>query len=293
MKITKATIEDLLNPEIIFEWEHGEVISLPIELIEPNDFNYNEMSPEEFNLLVDNLNEVGLIQPIIVVPILPKEENKIYKFKIIGGEHRFEAMRLADASAIKAVICDPEKFNEKEQMRQCARLNKIHGSPNKEKFKKFVEKMMVEHEITFDDMAAELGFVDQDEFHRMLEEARDSLPTEEAKKDFDNVKDEIKTVDELTLILNKLFTKYGDTVPYNYMIIDFGGKDHIWVRMLDKKDYKLVVDKAKECQGENITFDSFIRNLLLNVNVQAFIKNNKDKLEQPTESVEIDTLIEE
>lgn len=283
LKISKATIKDILNPKNDFIWQHGEVIKLPMELIEINNFNFNEMSVDEFNLLAENINDAGMIEPIIVVPIIPKEKNKPYKFRIVGGEHRFEAMRLDDAEIINAVITDPKIMTEKEQMKQCARLNKIHGSANKEKFKSFVEKIITEHNVSFDEAAHELGFVDKDEFQNMLEDARESLPNIAAKKEFDRVREEIKTVDDLTLVLNSLFTKFGSSIPYNYMILDFGGKNHIWIRLKDKKDYKLVLDKAEEAQSKKVTFDSVLRNLLIKTNFSEFIKNNKKDLEEPKE----------
>lgn len=47
----------------------------------------------------------------------------------------------------------------------------------------------------------------------LIDDTRESLPPE-MRKEFDKAKEEIKTVDDLSLVLNRLFTKYGSTLPY-------------------------------------------------------------------------------
>jgi hypothetical protein len=113
------------------------------------------------------------------------------------------------------------------------------------------------------------------------------------KKEFDAAKDEIKTVDDLTTLLNRLFTKYGDTLPANFMILDFGGKEHIWVR-LSKKQFKLIQDKARVCLELGVTFDSVISHVLTVMDTKKFINTFSDQLEKIEQKPEsIDELVKE
>lgn len=281
IKIGLATIKDFEDPNVEFIWDHGIVVDVPIKQVVCNSWNYNEMSAEEFNLLGENINEVGFLEPILIVPIIPKKEGKPYEFRIVNGEHRYEAQRLEDAKTVRATIADPNRFNEKEQMRQTARMNQIHGKPNKVKFKGFVEALITKHGISFDELSHELGFVDQDEFGALMDNARQALPPE-AKKEFDEVKDTIKTVDDLTNLLNRLFINYGNTLPANFMILDFGGKDLIWVRMAHR-EYKRIVSIARQCIENGVTFDSVIMRLLEGTKFDEFIEINKDNLDEVKE----------
>jgi len=231
------------------------------------------MSPEEFDLLAENIDDVGFLDPILVVP-LPNG-----KFRIIDGEHRFEQQRLSDAALVKCVVADPEILDETKQKFQTVRFNKIRGKLNYKKFNELVEDLMQSGEYTYDELAHELGFADEDEFEAMLDSARESLPSEEMKEEFDKAREEIKTVDDLSLVLNRLFTKYGDTLPANFMILDFGGKEHIWVRM-PPREYKKIKDKVRECMAYGYKFDSVLSHMLTILPVGKFIEKYSDLLEE-------------
>lgn len=259
-------------------WKHGQMIELPLEALEPNEWNPNELTADQFDMLSENIDEVGFLDPVLVVP-LPLEDGDIQRYRIVDGEHRYEQQRLMDVKMIRCIIADPEKFDEKEQKRQTVRMNKIRGQLNIRKFAALANEMMEKHGVPFNDLAREFGFVDEDEFQEMIEAARDSLPDEDAKKEFDKAKSELKTVEDLTLLLNRLFTKYGDTVPYHFMVLDFGGKQHIWIRM-DSKMYKHVKIIAREVQAEGVTFDSVVLRLLLEMDVQEYVKDRSDFLEK-------------
>jgi len=257
-------------------YKHGEMTVLPMDLIEPNPWNPNEMTAEEFNMLSENIDEVDFLDPILVVPI--RKEDGSIRYRIVDGEHRFEQQRLMDRETIKCVVADPDKFDETTQKFQTVRMNKIRGSFSRKKFTQLVEDLMQDGQYSLQDLAHNLGFTDDDEFESLVESARDSLPTDEMKEEFDKARDEIKTVDDLTNVLNRLFTTYGDTLPYNFMILDFGGKDHIWVRM-KRKQLKRVQEVARESAGLGVTFDSVIARLLSAISLSSFVERYRDRLE--------------
>jgi len=257
-------------------YKHGEMTVLPMDLIEPNPWNPNEMTAEEFNMLSENIDEVDFLDPILVVPI--RKEDGSVRYRIVDGEHRFEQQRLMDRETIKCVVADPDKFDETTQKFQTVRMNKIRGSFSRKKFTQLVEDLMQDGQYSLQDLAHNLGFTDDDEFESLVESARDSLPTDEMKEEFDKARDEIKTVDDLTNVLNRLFTTYGDTLPYNFMILDFGGKDHIWVRM-KRKQLKRVQEVARESAGLGVTFDSVIAHLLSVISLSVFVNRVRDRLE--------------
>lgn len=277
IKISEATLQELKTPGMQFIWEHGEMKEIPMNQIVPNDYNYNEMSPEEFNLLSENVDDVNFLDPLLVVPMTNNPKGIPQMFRIIDGEHRYEQQRVDDAETIKCVVADPEIFTEKEQMRQTARMNRIRGHTDKEKFRKFVNRMLTEHSVPVDEIAYELGYVDQSEFDSLVQAARSSLPSQEAKEEFDEVKDAIKTADDLTNLLNRLFTKYGNTITHNFMFLDFDGVESVWIR-LKREDFKVIADKIKECHREDATLDSVLVNIFKLLNIKKFVDKYRGKI---------------
>lgn len=222
-------------------------------------------------MLSENIDDVDFLSPILVVP-LPDGT-----YRIIDGEHRFEAMQLSGATEIPCILADPERLDELAQKFQTIRMNKIRGHLNKSKFVDLVEDVIKEAELGSEEIAHKMGFVDFDEFSTLCEAARESLP-DGAKGEFDKAKDEIKTVDDLNILLNRLFAKYGDSLPYNFMILEFGGKHHIWVRM-PVSEYKRVSNMSREIMSKGFTFDSVLSRMLSLLNIDDFLKTHSDLLE--------------
>ena len=63
------------------------VISVPIEKIEPNTYNPNTVAPPELALLYDSIKEDGYTMPIVCYK-LPNED----KYVIVDGFHRYRIM---------------------------------------------------------------------------------------------------------------------------------------------------------------------------------------------------------
>jgi len=276
MRLKNKKAEKVQTKRVIgksIKWDHGDVADIPIGRLEANPWNPNEMSPDEFDMLSENVEDVGFLDYPLVVPI---EEGK---FRIIDGEHRYEQQRLLDAESVRCIVAAPDRMDEIEQMRQTVRMNKIRGKISPRKFTSFVEKYMEKSQVEPEELPHDLGFVDMDEFEELIDQARESLPSDDMKKDFDAAREELKTIDDLSLLLNRLFTKYGDTLPFHFMFLDFGGKNCIWVRM-DPKGYKLVQSQAREVQSHGFTFDSVVARMILLMDVDEFVDQHKDFLEE-------------
>ena len=155
-------------------------------------------------------------------------------------------------------MVDEKDFNEDEQKFQIVRHNIIHGNMSAKKFMDLYGSLQQEYS---NEVAAEMfGFTDDEEFKRLIDETKASLP-KELHDSFDAAKGELKTIDDLSNLLNKLFTMHGDTLPYGYMIFDFGGKESVWLRMTNesKKSFDFLTDI---CKGNSVTLDGVVENLL-------------------------------
>jgi ParB/RepB/Spo0J family partition protein len=224
------------------------------DLLEKNPLNPNSMDVESFNLLVENIERVGLTDPILVIPHPEKDG----MYRIIGGEHRWEAAKLLGFDEVPVTIIKDENFTEDESKFQIVRHNIIHGKMSAKKFTDLYNSLSEEY--TEDVASMMFGFTDEEEFKKLLTSTRKSLPPE-LKKQFDEAKAEIKTIEDLSTVLNRLFSQYGDTLPYGYMIVDFDGKDSIWLR-LKVSDRKNFLDLCAKARQANRTVDSLMAHIL-------------------------------
>lgn len=253
------------------EISHGDCIDLPMDRIEPNMFNPNEMDDLSFALLENNVETIGFVDPIVVVPT---EDGK---FQICDGEHRWEQRRISGEKEIPCIVVSPEIFDEKMLMLQTVRLNKIRGSLNSEKFNALIDQLVNKHEIPFEDLAEELGFADEDEFEALVAQGRAQLP-KEARKEYDKaVKNIGGSIDKLSKIIERLWLKYSDTLPANFMILEFNNKRHLWISM--KSDtMAILTDLFRNCMAKGYTIDSLIEAALFNFDLDTFVENGGEGL---------------
>jgi len=259
--------------------KHGEYKEIPINLVFPNSYNPMVMSPEDEALLQDNIKKYGFLAPIIVVPI-EKEDGDFY-YEIVDGEHRFNEARSLGMETIKAIVVDPNIFDEKTRMFQNVKLNKLRGYLDVKAFNNLVTELMDTYGVSFDDLIPELGFSDEDEFHQLVSDTRQMIP-KEARKEYDRAIKQIDSISELHALVERLWRKYGDTMPANWMILDFGGHRHIMISM-KSSSIKEIIEKFRECLEEGYTVDSVLSTILLGTNIKEFIEKNKDLLLPITE----------
>ena len=253
------------------EIEIPEVVMIPREEIRPNDWNPNEFDSDTFNELVKSIEDFGFVQPIIVGPLDNDPDG--FKFETIDGEHRWTCLDILEVPEVPCIVRDIDQDSRKFLT---VRTYRLRGKFNMKQFTKLVEDLMERH--SFEDVAAQLAYTDPDELQETISAARETITDPEMRKAFDKAKDDIKTVDDLTNLLNRLFTRFGDTLPANFMIIDFGGKNHLWVRMR-KGDFPKIREQARNVMAEGVTFDSFLSHLITVIPVDKWIEKHRDLLE--------------
>lgn len=172
-------------------------------------------------------------------------------YKIVGGHHRWEVAKLHGLENVPVTIITDVAFDDDMEKFQMVRHNVIHGSMSPQKFMSLYQSLSGKYS---EDIAAEMfGFADEESFKKLIQSTANSLP-DEMKQTFLDASKELKTIDDLSMVLNKLFTTYGDTVPYGYMIFDYGGKDHVWLRMTPKQKKDIHV-LGEYCRSKNRTID--------------------------------------
>lgn len=251
-------------------------VDLPLALLEKNPDNPNKMGPREFDLLVDNMQKTGFSDPILAHPLdfgatvallkkVGKEEFPAaaeaagLKFRIDGGHHRFDgASFLGFEVAPCTIILDPE-FTEDQATFQLVRMNAIRGKLDPQAFFNLYQKMS---SIYADEVLQEsFGFAEEAEFKRLIAQTAKGIKDPVMKQKFKDAAEEIKTIDELSALLNRLFTQYGDTLPYGFMAFEYGKQRSMWLRV-DKKTMNSLDVLGTFCIDHQRTIDDIVGGLV-------------------------------
>lgn len=248
-------------------------LDVPISMLVKNEDNPNKMSERAFNLLCDNLEETGLTDPILVRPLNLKALEKIANKKlspedtvaamalastqlmIVGGHHRYDAaLYIGFTDVPVTVIMDP-KFDADKEKFQIVRMNTIRGKMDAAAFFKMYQSLSE----TYSDVIMQdaFGFAEEAEFRKLIEQTSKALPDKALQDKFKEAAKEIKTIDGLSKLLNEMFTKYGNTLPYGYMVVDYGGQRSMWVRV-EAQTMKALDILSMMCVDNNRTMDDVL-----------------------------------
>lgn len=260
-----------------------ERIDISVDKLLPNTENPNVMSDAEFNMLYDNVEQMGITDPILVRPL----DDGTYR--VVGGHHRLEVAKLQDFEEVPCTVIRNEQFDDDMEEFQMVRMNVIHGQMAPEKFLKMYERLSKEY--TDQILQESFGFVNESEFKKLVSQMKESLPPE-MQDTFVEAAKEIKTIDGLSKLLHEMFTRHGDTLPYGYMVFDYGGKDSVWLRM-EAKGKKALFSVGDLCVKNERTMDAVVGELFTrfvsNPDLIESVINATPKREIP-EEVELPTL---
>ena len=210
---------------------------LPIDLIVPNHWNAQVQDELTFQRLVDEIRDVGFVDPIEVVPM----DDGTYR--ILGGEHRWQAARVVGLDELPCSILVDQKWQDEDlQKFTTVRLNVLKGKMDPEKFAKLYGEMAEKYGA--DALQQLMGYVDTKGFQKLVGDVKrgmkKSLP-KELQDEFDERAKEAKTVEDLSNIIQHLFAKHGDTVNLSFMVFSYGKQEHIYVQL--DRETKKSVDK--------------------------------------------------
>lgn len=258
-------------------------LDLPLSLLVKHKNNPNKMNAKEFDLLVDNLERTGFTDPILCKPFdfeavaaIAKKHNpskepgdfiaelisESQTFEIVGGHHRFDgAEYLGFTDAPCTIIMDPD-FDEEQTEFQLVRMNMIKGRLDPEKFMAMFNKFSAKY--SQDILQEAFGFADEAEFKKLVSQMAKTLPDPSLQNKFKEAAAEVKTIEGLSKLLNEMFSKYGDTLPFGYMVFDHAGKRSMWLRV-DNKTMTALELIGQMCIDKNRTVDDVVGRILQSI----------------------------
>jgi hypothetical protein len=208
------------------------------ERLEPNPENPNEQSDEEFNALCASIQQEGWTAAVSAVEHRRDEHGPV--FQIVAGEHRWRASKVL-GSKVPVLKLDPAKWDQDRRNMMLVKDNIVTGKMNGEKFAKLYEQMAGKYDAEV--LQELMGFTSEDAFRKVYKGVKDALP-KELQTALEESRDEIKTIDGLALVLNKLFAEHGETLPADFMVFSYGSKDVLWVQVPEHKQWKVLAASA-------------------------------------------------
>jgi DNA repair exonuclease SbcCD nuclease subunit len=206
--------------------------------IDPNElvgatWNPNEMEKDEFDLLKEQIVEVGFIDPPTVAEV--EGSDGAFFYRIIGGHNRVEAAKELKLSLIPVDVLQGERWKDEDlQKLQTVRLNVLHGKTNPEKMVALYNEMATKYGAAVTKM---LGYTTDHGLKKMIKQVQGDLSktlSPDLAKQFAEQAKEAKTLGDLEKIIQKLMAESGESAKYGFVVFSWGGKEHIYVAMSDK-----------------------------------------------------------
>lgn len=253
---------------------------IPIDLIHPNDWNPQGQDELTFQRLCDEIRDVGFVDPLEVVPM----DDGTYR--IIGGEHRWQAAKVVGLEELPcAVMMDAKWQDEDLQKFATVRLNVLKGKLDPEKFAKLYGEMAEKYGA--EALQQLMGYVDTKGFQKLVGDVKrgmkKSLP-KELQDEFDEKAKDAKTVEDLSNIIQHLFAKHGDTVSLSYMVFTYGKSEHVYVQMNSKA--KKALDKVLSyCRSTDLDINDFLAPVIEEAGKKALKELEKAKRDAERDAV--------
>jgi len=215
------------TPVAVKKISSKDIVMLKLNQIEPNPDNPNRMSDAQFQELLKEIERDGFDEPILVIPHPDSEKRKNGMYMLAQGEHRWAGLQVLGESEIPAIIKD---WDEKTARIKSVRRNVLHGDLDKVRFGELVKKLNQDG-VDSIDMPDVLGFTRQTDFDKLLESVSSSekQQTEQAQQATAAANPAAQAVDNVTYLVNEIFSEYGDTVNQSFMFFWYKNNFHLMV----------------------------------------------------------------
>lgn len=242
-----------------------EIVLIKIEDLVPDEDNPNEMDEPTFDMLVEEIRDQGFDEPILV----RAHPDRKGKYQIGSGHHRTKAATIVGYTELPCVV---KQWSDREQKVALAKRNSLRGSLNKEKMVHLYRDLMKgQKDATL--VQRELGFTDPKKFEKMFDAAKKSLPPKQAKK-LAAAKEDIKSIDDLSSVLNRIFKEAGSELDEGYMVFSFGGKNHHYFQISQDTEAKLQAILS-HCEAEGVVYTDYVQSIVREHELPAALKPAK------------------
>lgn len=222
------------------DMHHPDIVYIPLDRLLPHEDNPNVMSESVFDALVEKMRKEGFDEPLLV----RASPGKDGFYDIGSGHHRWKAAKVL---GILEVPCIVKKWTDAQLRLELTSRNVLRGKvTNRGALKRLYDEVVKDFKGDTALAQKAMGFHEPKALDRLLEDAKKSLPPA-ARKKLDEAKETIKSVDDLSSVLNRIFKESGSDITQGYMVFSFGGKEHHYIQITDETNTHLhaVLDGCK------------------------------------------------
>jgi ParB/RepB/Spo0J family partition protein len=232
------------------------VFDIPIVSLVEHKENPNEQNEKTFDSLVERIREDGIDEPILVYPELIKMQ-PTGKYVIYSGHHRVKAAKVVGLTKVPAII--REGWDEDRYALELVTRNNLTGKMNPHKFTELFDRLKKKYDP--EQLKKMMGFTEKKAFDVLFKQVRDQLP-EKAKKKLDEAKESVKSVEDLSSVLNTIFREHGSEVDHSFMVFTYGGKKHHYIQV-DSAMHKMVEELSKTAEDKGLKVGDIFKALLM------------------------------
>ncbi len=247
-KIKKVGVASDFQPQLSSKLA---VYDIPLSRIIASAENPNEEDDRTFDQLVERIRAEGFDEPAHVMP----NPDKAGHFIMVSGHHRMKAAKILKLETIPCIL--HEDWDETKRKIELVARNNLRGNLNPEKFTKLYDEI-VKKGLDKEMVKIQMGFTKRDAFEKVYKSIEKSLPAQDKKK-LKEAKENIKSVDDLSSVLNTIFKEHGSELDAGFMVFSFGGKNHHYIKVDKELDFLLT---RLEKKYENGGIDEFFKEIL-------------------------------
>jgi hypothetical protein len=241
------------------------IFDIPVpQLVEHSD-NPNQQSEQVFDEVVERIRTEGFDEPIIVYPEIVSGK-PTGKFKIASGHHRVKAAQLAGLSKIPAVI--REGWDEDRAKIELVARNALVGNLDPSKFTNLYTELKARYGE--DQLRRMMGLTGKKQFEALYQGVKKQLSPKQQKK-LEEAKEDIKSVEDLSQVVNQIFREHGTKLDKSVVVFKFGGKENIFMQV-DKVAHARLKELIEKCEDDNERAGDVLSKLLHDTDIAKLTK---------------------
>lgn len=247
------------------------VYDIPVGDLISSSENPNEMLDTTFDELVEGMRRDGFDEPILVMPVYDDDGEASGKYIIASGHHRKKAAELIGMKSIPAII--KEGWDDDARKLALVRRNLLHGKVNPAKFTALYDDLATRHDKEV--LKLQMGFHEKKSFEAVYRDIAKQLPSKQRSK-LAAAKEHIKSVDDLSSVLNTIFKEHGSDLDSGFLVFSFGGKNHHYIEISSETD-KLLKRLEKDIDDTDMTAQEVFGQMIASFNLNSIEKSDKKR----------------
>ena len=210
--------------------------------------NANFMDGVTLNDLIMKIEKRGFDQ---ILTVYWNEDLK--KYEVVKGNHRFEASKTLGFTELPCAIGDYASRDE--AVADSISDNVTRGEVQEQILSRNINNLIDRHgRKKVEEM---LMISDKKQLARIIKTVKEQLPPE-MQEAFEKAKVDIKNIDDLASVIQKIAQERGHTAEIGYIFFNLEGKNHLMISM-ERRTEAQVKKVTEFCEERNVNINSILQ----------------------------------